>query len=53
MLGTQVLNQGLFIILSRVSQVSNGDIGWVHALKSRHRNYKYIRTSCNVITERD
>ena len=34
MLGTQVLNQGLFIILSRASQVSNGDIGWVQALKS-------------------
>ena len=34
MLGTQVLNQGLFIILSRVSQVSSGDIGWVQAGKS-------------------
>lgn len=27
MLGTQVLNHDLFIILSRVSQVSSGDIG--------------------------
>ena len=34
MLGTQVLNQGLFIFLSRVSQVSSGDIGWVQARKS-------------------
>lgn len=34
MLGTQVLNQGLFIILCRATHVSNGDVGWVQALKS-------------------